>query len=81
MSRNLPYSRQALRNLFRAWLTRNRWPLTGVSLLVLVGLQAGKDEALMRGDLHRLTIWIVGAVVVLGSLYYAFVRRTIKNAS
>ncbi|HZP12136.1 MAG TPA: DedA family protein [Nevskiaceae bacterium] len=50
------------------------------TVLVFVGLQAGKDEALMRGDLHRITLWLAGAVVVLGGLYYAFVQRTIKNA-
>ncbi len=50
------------------------------TVLVFVGLQAGKDEALLRGDLHRLTIWIVGGVVVLGALYYAFVRRTMRRS-
>jgi membrane protein DedA with SNARE-associated domain len=49
------------------------------AVLVFIGLQAGKDEALMRGDLHQVTLWAIGAVVLLGALYYLFVHRTLKR--
>jgi membrane protein DedA with SNARE-associated domain len=45
------------------------------AVLCWVGIQAGKDEALMRGELHRITIWAAGALVVLGAIYYFFVHR------
>ena len=48
------------------------------SVLTWVGVQAGKDEALMNGELHRLTIWLVGGVAVLGAIYWAFVHRHLQ---
>src|SRR3954470_6199530 len=45
------------------------------TVLCWVGIQAGKDEALMNGELHRITIWAIGALVVLGVIYYFFVHR------
>ena len=51
------------------------------SVLVWVGLQAGQDQALMQGDLHRITLWVLGAAVVLGALYYFFVHRTFARAT
>ena len=50
------------------------------SVLVWVGLQAGRDQALMQGDLHRITLWVLGAAAVLGALYYFFVHRTFARA-
>ena len=47
-------------------------------VLAWIGITAGKDDALMRGELHRVTLWAVGAFVVLGGLYYAFVHRSMK---
>jgi hypothetical protein len=29
----------------------------------------------MKGELHRLTLWVGGAMLVLGGLYYFFVHR------
>jgi len=49
------------------------------AVLCWVGIQAGKDEALMRGELHRITIWAVGALVVLGTIYYFFVHRFTRD--
>lgn len=43
--------------------------------LCRIGIQAGKDEALMRGDLHRVTLWGVGVLAVLGAIYYFLVHR------
>jgi membrane protein DedA with SNARE-associated domain len=51
------------------------------AVLCWVGVQAGKDEALMRGELHRLTLWFVGAVVVLGLIYYFLVHRYMRKDS
>jgi membrane protein DedA with SNARE-associated domain len=45
------------------------------AVLTWVGVQAGNDPKLLQGDLHRITLWLVGALVVLGSLYYFFVHR------
>ena len=50
---------------------------TGV--LCWLGVQAGEDEALMRGEIHRVTLWLFGAVVVLGAMYYFLVHRQIKK--
>lgn len=47
-------------------------------VLAWIGIVAGKDEALMRGELHRITIWAIGAFVVLGAIYYLFVHRHMK---
>jgi len=44
-------------------------------VLAWVGVQAGDDPKLLHGDLHRITLWLSGALVVLGSLYYFFVHR------
>jgi membrane protein DedA with SNARE-associated domain len=44
-------------------------------VLCWVGIQAGKDEALMRGELHQITLWVAGALAVLGAIYYFFVHR------
>lgn len=48
------------------------------SVLAWLGIQAGKDEALMKGELHRITLWVAGVFVVLGGIYYAFVHRHMK---
>ena len=51
------------------------------TVLCWVGIQAGKDEALMNGELHRITIWAVGALVVLGVIYYFFVHRLTRRSA
>jgi len=48
------------------------------AVLCWIGVKAGQDEKLMRGELHQVTLWIIGAVSVLGSLYYFFVHRHMK---
>jgi hypothetical protein len=35
----------------------------------------GQDEQLMKGELHRISLWLGGAMLVLGGLYYFFVHR------
>src|SRR6266436_9019180 len=44
-------------------------------VLCYVGIKMGQDEQVMKGELHRITAWLAGAVVVLGGLYYFFVHR------
>ncbi|HTJ78634.1 MAG TPA: DedA family protein [Rariglobus sp.] len=48
------------------------------SVLAWLGIKAGQDEALMKGELHRITLWVVGAFLVLGVIYYLFVHRHMK---
>jgi membrane protein DedA with SNARE-associated domain len=45
------------------------------AVLCYVGVKAGQDEQLMRGELHSITIWLGGAMLVLGGMYYFFVHR------
>ena len=45
------------------------------AVLTVVGVQAGNDPKLLQGDMHQVTLWLAGALVVLGSLYYFFVHR------
>lgn len=45
------------------------------SVLCYLGIKMGQDEKLMKGELHRLTLWLGGAVIVLGGMYYFFVHR------
>jgi membrane protein DedA with SNARE-associated domain len=48
------------------------------SVLCYVGVKMGQDENLMRGELRSITIWLGGAMLVLGGLYYFFVHRQMK---
>jgi membrane protein DedA with SNARE-associated domain len=49
------------------------------TVLTVVGVHAGQDEALMQGDLHRITLWIIAGVAILGALYYFLVHRAMKK--
>jgi len=44
-------------------------------VLCWLGIKAGQDEALMKGELHALTFWAIGILAVLGAIYYFFVHR------
>jgi membrane protein DedA with SNARE-associated domain len=48
------------------------------SVLCWVGVKAGQDESLMRGELRSVTLWLAGALAVLGGVYYFFVHRHMK---
>lgn len=48
------------------------------AVLCWVGIKAGQDQELMKGNLHRITIWLGGAVLVLGAIYYFFVHRHMR---
>jgi membrane protein DedA with SNARE-associated domain len=45
------------------------------AVLCWLGVKAGQDEALMRGELHAITLWAVGLLGLLGAVYYFFVHR------
>lgn len=49
------------------------------AVLCWVGVQAGQDEALMQGELHRITLWAIIGVAALGTLYYFLVHRAMKQ--
>jgi membrane protein DedA with SNARE-associated domain len=49
------------------------------SVLCYMGIKMGQDEKLMNGELHRVTIWLSGVMIVLGGLYYFFVHRHMKK--
>jgi uncharacterized protein YjeT (DUF2065 family) len=34
----------------------------------------------MRGEYHRIAMWVAGCVLVLGGIYYFFVHRHMKKA-
>jgi membrane protein DedA with SNARE-associated domain len=44
-------------------------------VLTCVGIQAGNDPKLLQGDLHRVMLWLLGALAVLSALYYFLVHR------
>jgi membrane protein DedA with SNARE-associated domain len=44
-------------------------------VLTCVGVQAGNDPKLLQGDMRQVTLWLVGALAILGALYYWFVHR------
>jgi membrane protein DedA with SNARE-associated domain len=48
------------------------------AVLCWVGVKAGQDEALMRGELHRISLWVLSAFAILGGTYYLFVHRHMK---
>jgi membrane protein DedA with SNARE-associated domain len=50
------------------------------AVLCYIGVVAGQDEKLMAGEFHRIAMWLAGAAVVLGGIYYFFVHRHMKAA-
>ena len=60
------------------------WTLVGSGLwcavLCWLGIKAGQDEALMNGELHSITYWVVGILAVLGTVYWFFVHRHMQAA-
>jgi membrane protein DedA with SNARE-associated domain len=65
----------------------NYWSFSGYTLagsalwcgvLCWLGIKAGQNEALMKGELHAITLWAVGVLAVLGVIYYFFVHRQMQ---
>jgi len=48
-------------------------------VLCWLGVKMGQDDKLMQGELHRVTLWLVGLLAVLGALYYFLVHRYMKE--
>ena len=48
-------------------------------ILAWLGIKAGEDTALMKGEIHQITFWVAGGFLVLGSLYYFFVHRQMRT--
>jgi membrane protein DedA with SNARE-associated domain len=48
------------------------------SVLAYVGVKAGQDAALMRGDVHALSLWLGGGALALGLIYWVFVHRHMR---
>jgi len=48
------------------------------AVLCWLGVKAGQDESLMKGELHRISLWLGGTLVALGGIYYFFVHRHMK---
>jgi membrane protein DedA with SNARE-associated domain len=51
------------------------------AVLCFVGVKMGQDEQVMKGELHRISLWLGGGMLVLGGLYYFFVHRHMKKHS
>jgi len=49
------------------------------TVLVWLGVTAGQDEALLNGDLRRITLWGGGVLLFLGAIYYLFVHRQMRS--
>jgi membrane protein DedA with SNARE-associated domain len=45
------------------------------AVLARVGIIAGNNPDLMKGDLRTVAVWVIGSGVILGGLYYFFVHR------
>ena len=50
------------------------------SVLCYVGIKAGQDSQLMNLEYKHVTLWLAGAMLVLGGLYYFFVHRHMKKS-
>ena len=50
------------------------------AVLCWIGVKAGQDQKLLAGDMHRITLWLGGAMVALVGMYYLLVHRHMKGA-
>ncbi len=53
--------------------------LLWVSVLAYLGVLVGNNAALLTGSLHRFALLVLGVALVLGGLYYFFVRRVARR--
>jgi membrane protein DedA with SNARE-associated domain len=49
------------------------------AVLCYMGIKMGQDEQLMKGELHRISLWLGGGMLVLAAMYYFFVHRQMKG--
>jgi membrane protein DedA with SNARE-associated domain len=50
------------------------------AVLCWVGVKAGQDEKLMKGELHQVTLWLAAGLFALGILYFTLVRPFMKRS-
>jgi len=50
------------------------------TVLCYIGIKMGQDQELMKGEARRVSLWVGGAVLALGAIYYFFVHRQMKAA-
>lgn len=48
-------------------------------VLCWLGVKMGQDESLMKLEYKHVTLWLAGAMLVLGGLYYFFVHRQMQR--
>jgi membrane protein DedA with SNARE-associated domain len=48
------------------------------AVLCYFGIKMGRDEELMKGEMHRVSLWLGGAMLALGGMYYFFVYCKMK---
>ncbi len=51
------------------------------SILAYISTVAGKDAALMHGEIREVTLWLAGACVILAAVYYFAVHRLTRAES
>jgi membrane protein DedA with SNARE-associated domain len=51
------------------------------AVLCWLGVKMGQDEKLMAGEMHRISLWLGGAMLLLGALYYFFVHRHMRRGN
>jgi membrane protein DedA with SNARE-associated domain len=51
------------------------------TILAYFSYVAGKDERLMSGELHEVTLWVAGAALALGAAYYFLVHRLSRKTA
>ena len=49
------------------------------AVLCWLGVKVGAD--ITRGEMHKVTFWLLGFLVVVGAMYYLFVHRHMKKAN
>lgn len=49
------------------------------AVLCYIGIKMGQDEKLMKGELHRVSLWLGGAMLFVGTTYYVFVHRHMRS--
>src|SRR6266496_6113924 len=49
------------------------------AVLCYLGIKMGQDEKLMKGELHRISLWLGSAMLALGAIYYFFVYRHMRT--
>lgn len=50
------------------------------AVLCWLGVKIGQDEGVMKGEMHRITLWLSGITIGLGGLYFFFVHRQMKHS-